>query len=114
MGGKTLISATITQEAYECYTFWAKERRASEKISESILLGFGRLNAVEHLEKWREEKLPKLMRSILAQLTREQWFEMKVEDREAIIRLSWPQTLGSAKKPWELDDDPLGDGGEEE
>lgn len=109
MSGKTLISATITQEAYECYAFWSKERRASQKISESILLGFGRLNAVEAMEKWREEKLPLLMRSILAKLTREQWFSMTIEDREDIMRLSWPQTLGEAKKPWDLDDDPLGD-----
>ena len=34
--GRHLISATLTDDAYDCYSHWVKERRGSEMISRVI------------------------------------------------------------------------------
>mgnify|MGYP003115080173 CR=1 FL=1 len=105
-----LISATLTDEAFECYQHWSAKRQGSAKLSESILLAFGRLNAVEAIENYHQNKLPNLFRNILSKMDRSQWFRMMIDDRELIIRFIGGVSVSrDYKVPWRPDEDALGD-----
>jgi hypothetical protein len=105
-----LISATLTEEAYECYQIWSSKRQGSSKLSESILLAFGRLNAVEAIENYHNVKLPSLFLSILTRMNRSQWYQMRIDDRELIIRFVGGVSVAREyRMPWRTDEDAYGD-----
>lgn len=105
--GRNLISATLTDEAYECYQHWSSKRQGSSRLSESILLAFGRLNYVEAAETRNDRILPSLFIKILSMMNRAQWYQLRADDRELILRYAGGiAVLREYKVPWRLDDAP--------
>ena len=105
-----LISATLTDDAFECYQIWSSKRQGSAKLSESVLLAFGRLNAVEAIENFHNDKLPSLFLTILGKMDRSQWYRMRIDDRELILRfVGGKNVMNDYSAPWRSDEDVYGD-----
>jgi len=94
--GKVLISATLTPQAYELYSEWAKSRTASEMISKAICEQFSHIGEVEAIRDWKYGRLVVLMRTLIEKIPKEEWYKIDAWDRECIYNLARPTKSHSA------------------
>jgi len=85
-----LISATLTDDAYDCYSHWVKERKGSEMISKVIVESFQDITAAEQIVKWRKNRLPHLVCKAIQYIPKDDWFKISEEDRVLIWGLARP------------------------
>lgn len=87
---KHLISATLTDEAYECYQEWVKERQASKMISQCIIEQFADISQAEQIIEWRKIRLVSLIRILLQKISEDEFQAINEEDRASIYQLARP------------------------
>jgi predicted RNA-binding protein with EMAP domain len=91
-----LISATLTDDAYDCYSHWVKERRGSEMISRVIVESFADVTAAEQIVKWRKGRLVDLVRVLLSKIPENRYLSISEEDRASIEQLAKPDRTFSS------------------
>jgi uncharacterized protein len=87
---KHLISATLTDEAYQCYQEWVKDRKASKMISKCIIEQFSDISQAEQIIEWRNDRLVTLIRILLQKITLDDYGDINPEDRHSIYALARP------------------------
>lgn len=91
-----LISATLTDDAYDCYSHWVKERRGSEMISKVIVESFSEVTAAEQIVQWRKGRLVDLVRVLLSKIPESRYLAISEEDRASIEQLAKPDRTFSS------------------
>jgi len=94
--GRHLISATLTDDAYDCYSHWVKERRGSEMISRVIVESFADVTAAEQIVQWRKGRLVDLVRVLLSKIPESRYLSISEEDRASIEQLAKPDRTFSS------------------
>ena len=91
-----LISATLTDDAYDCYSHWVKERRGSEMISKVIVESFSEVTAAEQIVQWRKGRLVDLVSVLLSKIPESRYLSISEEDRASIEQLAKPDRTFSS------------------